>query len=372
MRVANTVKVIGAVLYAAGCGSEPAHSDHVEHGHSETPVQASSTGSAGQQAANATGASGASGASGKSANGSAPTPPSTPKAGSAAPASQAAGAAADPKDAAQAGAAGHDQDAAAGSGGAAAGSGAATPVATEKFSFFVTSLQGMRDLSKSENGFGGDLRYGESTGLAGADKICTELAERSMPGAGAKGWHAFLSAAKSGEDAGPVHAKDRIGKGPWYDRTGRLVAMTLDDLLKERPASADPAIIDDLPNERGEPNHTDTVEGMDDNHDVVTATNAQGMWDGKMTCEDWTSTETPMAMMQEEPMMMGPWGNIPDDGPGLGHSWPSQFSGVSWMTAHRAPGCGASVALVQTGAGMGTGIGNAGGYGGIYCFALMP
>jgi len=308
-----------------------------------------------------------SGASGNTASSTPSAQSAAPSAGSAAASSQVAGAASTPKVPTQAG----------GSGGAAgqataAGSGGTAPVATEKFSFFVTSLQGMRDLSKSENGFGGDLRYNQPTGLQGADKICTDLAEQSMPGAGAKGWHAFLSAAKSGENGGPVHAKDRIGKGPWYDRTGRLVAMTLQDLLQERPKGADPAIIDDLPNERGEPNHTDTVPEMDDNHDVVTATNAQGMWDGRTTCEDWTSTETVMSMPQQGMMMMGPWGNIPMDGPGLGHSWPSEFSGVSWMTAHRAPGCGASVALVQTGAGMGTGIGNAGGYGGIYCFAMLP
>jgi hypothetical protein len=270
--------------------------------------------------------------------------------------------------------------AAAAAGGGAAGTGASVAAgsgaaeAAEKFSFFVTSLQGMRELSKNEMGFGGDLRYGESTGLKGADKICTELAERSMPGAGAKGWHAFLSAAKAGDNGGPVHAKDRIGNGPWYDRLGRLVAMNITDLLKERPQGADPAIIDDLPNERGEPNHTDTMPDMDDNHDTVTATDVNGMWDGKMTCEDWTSTMTPippmMEMDPEEPM--GPWGDIADDGPGLGHSWPSEFSGSSWVAVHRAPGCGASVALVQTGPGMGTGIGNAGGYGGIYCFAMKP
>jgi hypothetical protein len=54
----------------------------------------------------------------------------------------------------------------------------------------------MRELSKSENGFGGDLRCGEATGLASADKVCAELAESSMPGAGAKGWREFLSTAK--------------------------------------------------------------------------------------------------------------------------------------------------------------------------------
>src|SRR4029077_16905154 len=82
------------------------------------------------------------------------------------------------------------------------------------FSFFVTSLQAMRDLSGSQDGFGGDLRYGETgegAGLRGADKICAAIADRSMPGASAKQWRAFLSTV-----AGPVHAKDRVGSGPWY------------------------------------------------------------------------------------------------------------------------------------------------------------
>ena len=249
----------------------------------------------------------------------------------------------------------------------------APPAAT--FSFFVTSLQGMRELSKNEQGFGGDLRYGEATGLAGADKICTELAERSMAGARSKGWRAFLSTAKGSPDGGPTHAKDRIGTGPWYDRTGRLIAMDLSALLQVRPAGADPAIVNDLPNERGEPNHSDTEPDKSDNHDIVTATNAQGMYDGRPTCDDFTSVETPIPMAMS---MMGAAGRgglgrgaFMHYGPGVGHSWPAQ-SGMSWTTAHGAPGCAPSVALVQTGPGEGDGIGNAGGYGAIYCFALSP
>ena len=241
------------------------------------------------------------------------------------------------------------------------------------FSFFVTSLQGMRELSNNEQGFGGDLRYGEATGLAGADKICTELAERSMAGAGSKGWRAFLSTAKGSPEGGPTHAKDRIGTGPWYDRTGRVIATDLSALLQVRPAGADPAIVNDLPNERGEPNHSDAEPNMNDNHDIVTATNAQGMYDGRPTCDDFTSVETPVPMP-----MMGAAGRggvgrgaFMHYGPGVGHSWPAQ-SGMSWTTAHGAPGCAPSVSLVQTGAGEGDGIGNGGGYGAIYCFALSP
>src|SRR4051812_38554586 len=55
----------------------------------------------------------------------------------------------------------------------------------EPFSFFVTSLRAMQRLSGSADGFGGDLRFGETgegAGLRGADQICTTIAEQSMPG----------------------------------------------------------------------------------------------------------------------------------------------------------------------------------------------
>jgi hypothetical protein len=42
----------------------------------------------------------------------------------------------------------------------------------DHFSFFVTSIDAMRELSGNPNGFGGDLRFGQSDGLSGADEIC--------------------------------------------------------------------------------------------------------------------------------------------------------------------------------------------------------
>ncbi|HNN92275.1 MAG TPA: hypothetical protein PKI03_08405, partial [Pseudomonadota bacterium] len=128
---------------------------------------------------------------------------------------------------------------------------------TSKFSFFVTSLKALQALSGNPNGFGGDLRYGETganAGLRGADKICAAIAERSQPGAGKKTWRAFLSATNDGT-GNPVHAIDRVGPGPWYDRLGRLFANTKTDLVATRPVGADPAIQNDFPNEDGVPNH---------------------------------------------------------------------------------------------------------------------
>lgn len=229
-----------------------------------------------------------------------------------------------------------------GSGGASAGAsgaaGAGNP-SSEKFSFFVTSLVAVRRESGNENGFGGNLG-----GLTGADEICRKIAEKSLAGAGAKGWRAFLSTSSE-------NAIDRIGTGPWYDRAGRLVAMNIEGLLGTRPAG-DAAVVDDLPNEDGVPNRAGTGTGSDDNHDTITGSNTMGEWDGGSTCEDWTSAAG-------------------SDGPRVGHSWPA-MSGMSWIQAHTAPGCEPSVSLMQNGAGSGNGIGNGGGYGGFYCFALMP
>ncbi|MET0591985.1 MAG: hypothetical protein ABW133_04750, partial [Polyangiaceae bacterium] len=130
------------------------------------------------------------------------------------------------------------------------GSSADVPT-TERFSFFVTSLVAMRELSGSAEGFGGDLRFGKADGLSGADEICRQVAERSMANNG-KTWRAFLSVTQ-GPNGTPVHAIDRIGEGPWYDRVGRLFALSKEDLLQQRPRGADPAIINDFPNEYGTP-----------------------------------------------------------------------------------------------------------------------
>jgi hypothetical protein len=216
-------------------------------------------------------------------------------------------------------------------------------------------------------GFGGDLRYGEATGIAGADKICTELAEYSMTGAAQKGWRAFLSATTAGPNGGPVNAIERVGQGPWYDRLGRIVALTTADLANVRPQGADPAIINDLPNEYGIPNHApDGV--VVDNHHVMTGSNEMGMLaenNPRITCQDWTSA-------------------VGTDGqPRVGMSWPRSMGGMGmgggnqWISDHNEAGCAPVdfdlIANSFGGAAPGAvGVGSGGGYGGFYCFALMP
>lgn len=361
MRAASRCPIWVGMVWVLGCGAEPSSPAPAANVPSSSAMAnpAPSANPGGSRAPAANGGGGASGAAAGMARpaqdggATAVTPPASMgaagRAGSMAPGTQGA-------------AAGSGM---AGPGNAAAAGGGASPVPADKFSFFVTSLESMRELSGAQEGFGGDLRFGEATGLAGADKICGEIAERSLKGARAKGWRAFLSAKAGGPSGGAVNARDRIGSGPWYDRNGRLVAKDLPSLLGTRPA-ADSAIANDLPNERGEPNHGSQDV---DNHDTVTGSDAQGNYAGGPTCEDWTSTETPMTSTM--PSMGIGRGGAGHNGPMCGHSWPA-MSGMSWIMAHPAPGCSPSVSLMQNGAGSGTGIGNGGGYGGIYCFALMP
>ncbi len=226
------------------------------------------------------------------------------------------------------------------------------------FSFFVTSLAALQDLSGSRDGFGGDFTYGESgaeAGLSGADKICAEIAERSMPGSSAKQWRAFLCT--SYQDA-----IDRIGDGPWYDRMGRLLANDKSELLNDRPLNADPEIKNDLPNEDGIPNHQpDPTQPEVDNHHMLTGCDQSGrVYSANATCRDWTTAD----------------GSSANGDPRCGLSWPRGTGdrGSNWMSGFAAPGCAPGIELEQLG-GAAPGsdsVGAGGGYGGFYCFALEP
>ena len=211
-----------------------------------------------------------------------------------------------------------------------------------RFSFFVTSQRAIVALSGCTQGFGGDLRYGHTgagAGLRGADTICALIAERAMPGASAKRWRAFLSA-RDGGDGAPVNAIDRVGEGPWYDRLGRVLALKKADLMAARPTSADPAIINDFPNEDGVPNHApDPGKGQVDNHDMLTGSNTEGkLYAASATCLDWTGNK----------------GDTATEGkPRVGHSWPrgggggpGGDSGAHWMSSLTESGCAPGVNLI--------------------------
>src|SRR6266498_5198301 len=100
-----------------------------------------------------------------------------------------------------------------------AGTGMASPVQAQQgdMTFFVTS---------AGKGNGADLG-----GLEGADAHCNALAKAA--GSKHTNWKAYLSTALPGGDAG-VNARERIGKGPWRNAKGVVVAKSLNDLHSTR------------------------------------------------------------------------------------------------------------------------------------------
>ena len=89
----------------------------------------------------------------------------------------------------------------------------AFPALQQDMSFFITSA-----------GSGNGANLG---GIEGADRHCATLAEAA--GVRGKTWHAYLSQqAVGGKPA--INARDRIGKGPWKNVKGVVVATSVDDL----------------------------------------------------------------------------------------------------------------------------------------------
>jgi hypothetical protein len=141
-------------------------------------------------------------------------------------------------------------------------------------SFFVTSVG---------EGKGADLG-----GLAGADKHCQDLAKTA--GAGGKTWHAYLST----QGAGAVNARDRIGKGPWMNVKGVVVATSVADLHSANNKLNKQNNL----SEKGE-----VINGRGDTpnrHDILTGSQADGTAfpaDKDMTCKNWTSSTQGSAML---------------------------------------------------------------------------
>jgi hypothetical protein len=191
-----------------------------------------------------------------------------------------------------------------------------------KMSFFVTS---------TGSGKGADLG-----GIAGADKHCSELAE--SVGAGGKTWHAYLSA--SG-----VNARDRIGKGPWQNAKGEVVATSIDNLhgannlTKQTDLTEKGTVV----NGRGDtPNMHDMLTGSTPDGRAIAGSN-------DATCSNWTTSGTGAAMMGHSDRQ-----GLTDDP--VAKSWNS--SHLSRPSKAGDPGC-SQVALQGTG-----------GNGLYYCFAV--
>jgi hypothetical protein len=181
------------------------------------------------------------------------------------------------------------------------------PAPDTRMSFFVTSVG---------TGTGGNLG-----GLDGADRHCQALA--GSVGAGARTWHAYLSTGPTGATPG-VNARDRIGKGPWYNERKALIARDLAELHGDTIAAARLGNNVTKPTaltEKGE-----VVLGLGDRpnrHDMLTGSKPDGTayTDGAdYTCSNWTSSAK-------------------GGGVQVGHSDRMGGGNMSWNSTHIVKGC---------------------------------
>jgi hypothetical protein len=174
--------------------------------------------------------------------------------------------------------------------------------AQQKPSFFITSA-----------GPGNGANLG---GLEGADRHCQELARA----AGITGvtWHAYLSAIDQGGRV--VHARDRIGKGPWYNVKGVMVAQNVDDLHSDNNR---------LSKENSLTEKGMVVNGRGDQpnmHDIITGAGLDGRAVSDTldtTCGNWTRADSTGSAFVGHHDRQGGGANP-----------------TSWNSAHKSRGCG--------------------------------
>ena len=187
--------------------------------------------------------------------------------------------------------------------------------------FFVTSV-----------GKGDGANLG---GLDGADAHCQALAKAA--GSKAASWRAYLSTTAPGGEAG-VNARDRIGKGPWRNAKGVVVAKNVSDLHSDSNKINKQTAL----TEKGE-----VVSGRGDavnTHDILTGSDPAGRYStagGDTTCGNWTKSGEGSAIVGHH------------DRIGLKDTRHMK----SWNSSHGSAGCSQD-ALKRTG-----------GAGLFYCFA---
>ncbi|HEY0465592.1 MAG TPA: hypothetical protein VGC79_15365 [Polyangiaceae bacterium] len=174
-------------------------------------------------------------------------------------------------------------------------------------------------------------------GLNGADARCQRLAV--AVGLGAHTFHAYLSAEKDpADESKPVHARDRIGAGPWYNSKGALLAEDLDAL---HALNGDAELFLD--------EHANKINGQwqdsptPNEHDILTGSAADGtLLEGK-TCADWRSDAADLTAQV---------GHTDGLGPNMNGAPPYN----SWNSVHENASCGDTAPR--------------GGAGRLYCFAI--
>ena len=187
--------------------------------------------------------------------------------------------------------------------------------------FFVTSA-GL--------GQGGDLG-----GLEGADAHCQKLG--TSAGAGHRTWRAYLSTQDTKENDA-VHARDRIGSGPWQNFQGTVIANNIEQL------HSDQNVLGDL-NTLTEKGTRVPTHGYSPNyHDILTGSQADGRAFAAQpdrTCRNWTSSSAGQAMV----------GHLNKRG------MHDDAASRSWNSSHPTRGCSVQDLHVTAGNGL------------FYCFA---
>jgi hypothetical protein len=184
-------------------------------------------------------------------------------------------------------------------------------------SFFVTST-----------GSGKGADFG---GLDGADRHCQALA--AAAGAGPRNWRAYLST----QGPGAVDARSRIGRGPWQNAKGVVIARSVEELHGENNLSKQTAL-----DEKGE-----LVNGRGDQpnrHDILTGSQSDGTAYADAadhTCRNWTSSGEGSAQLGHHDRL-----GLRDDAPSR-----------SWNSSHPSRGCSDEALRSTGGAGL------------LYCFA---
>jgi hypothetical protein len=222
--------------------------------------------------------------------------------------------------------------------------------------FFVTS---------EPIGNGGNLG-----GLAGADAHCQALAK--AVGAGNRTWRAYLSTqAKPGQPA--VNARDRIGRGPWYNFEGVMIARDLAHLHGDTIELA--RLGNNLTKRTGLTEKGQIVPGLNDyqvprdsdweytkttpytnRHEMLTGSQLDGRAyppGTDYTCDNWTSNRDPAPGQAQLGQEGGP------NRPNVQIGFPDRNGGGngSWNSSHGTTGCSQTALNRTHGVGM------------FYCFA---
>lgn len=203
--------------------------------------------------------------------------------------------------------------------------GAAGP---QNMTFFVTS---------KGPGKGADLG-----GLSGADAHCAALAKAAGAPAD-RVWRAYLSTqAPALNDPNFVNARDRIGKGPWQNAKGEVIATGVDELHSPASRLTKATAVDETGG---------MVKGRTEKpntHDMLTGSRPDGTAFpgapfGDMTCGNWTRGGKEGSAMVGHHDLVGPIETA---------TWAK-----SWNSAHPSRGCDPE------------GLASTGGAGLYYCFA---